>query len=377
MTHAHQFIQTPGELQNLAARLAGESCVVLDTEFVWERTFYPILGLVQIALPDGSCYLLDTVAAPDLSPLAGVLSDPRIEKILHDAPQDLMILNRAAGAPARRVFDTRLAAGFAGMDSQTSLQNLLADLAGVQLPKGHTRTDWTARPLSRDQLEYAVDDVIHMPRVALLLREKARASGVEGWLDEELAELFDKATYAERAPEESFLRIKASSFLQPRNLAALKELAAWRERTARAADLPRGFVVTDPELVSVAQVLPASEADFSKCRQLDPRIARRHGAHLLAAVKRGLDAPEAQWPKPVAPPDERQVGRERIQALLHAIRVKAEERHVDSRLVATKGEVVQVLAEGPDAKPGNHRLLRGWRAELLGNTVTSALGQAG
>lgn len=373
MSHVHQFIQTTAELQNLAARLAGEPCVALDTEFVWERTFYPILGLVQVALKDGTCFLLDTVAAPDLSPLAGVLSDTGIEKIVHDAPQDLTILNRAAGVPARRVFDTRMAAGFAGMDSQTSLQNLLADLVGVQLPKGHTRTDWTARPLSRDQLEYAVDDVLHMPRVAALLREKARESGVEAWLDEEMGVLFDTATYAERAPEESYLRIKASSYLPPRNLAALKELAAWRERTARQADLPRGFVVTDPELVGVAQVLPETEADFSKCRQLDPRIARRHGAHMLAAVRRGLDMPESQWPKPVAQPDERQVGKERVQALLQAIRLKAEERHIDPRLVASKGDLLQLLSDGAAAKPENHRLLRGWRAELLGNTVAGFL----
>jgi ribonuclease D len=365
--HDHSFIQTPDALRALAARLSGEPCVVLDTEFVWERTFYPILGLVQLALADGTCFLIDTVAVPDLSPLAGMLADPAIEKILHDAPQDLMILNRAAGVPARRVFDTPLAAGFAGLDGQTSLQNLLADLLDVHLPKGHTRTDWTARPLSRHQLEYAVDDVVHMPRAAALLREKARASGVEGWLDEELAALFDQAVYEERAPEEAYLRLKAAAFLPRRNLAVLRELAAWRERTAREADLPRGFVATDQELIAVARALPENEADFMKCRELDPRMARRHGAQLLAGVRRGLDLPEAQWPQPPVQPDERALGKARIQALSALIHARAEARRLDPRLVASKADVMQLLADGPEASPERHRLLRGWRAELLGD----------
>lgn len=349
----------------MAARLAGEPSVVLDTEFVWERTFYPILGLVQVALADGTCYLIDTVAVPDLSPMAGVLSDPHIEKILHDAPQDLMILNRASGAPARHVFDTRVAAGFAGMDSQISLQNLLARLMQIHLPKGHTRTDWTARPLSRHQLEYAVDDVVHMTQATVLLREKARLAGVETWLSQEMESQFDAASYEERAPEESYLRITSAQYLEPRNLAVLKELCAWRERIAREVDLPRGFISTDQEVMELSRVLPVQEADFSKCKDIHSRLTSRHGAELLSVIKRGLDVPPEQWPPPVVKPDEKQVGKDRVRAFLERIRIKAEARHLDPRLVASKGEVVQLLAEGAAAKPGNHRLLRGWRAELL------------
>ncbi|OGV67122.1 MAG: hypothetical protein A2498_05190 [Lentisphaerae bacterium RIFOXYC12_FULL_60_16] len=365
MTHAHHFIQTPSELQNLASRLTGEIRVVLDTEFVWERTFYPLLGLVQLAVEDRTCYLIDTVAVPDLSPLAAMLSNPGIEKILHDAPQDLMILKRASGTAARHIFDTRVAAGFAGMDCQTSLQNLLANLLEVQLPKGHTRTNWLARPLSKDQLDYAVDDVIHMHQAASLLREKARLSGIEPWLDQEMESLYETADYGDRAPEESYLRISSASFLPPRNLAVLRELAAWREQTARTLDLPRGFVAADHELTSVARVLPVQATDFPKCKELLPRVAQRYGPALLAAVQRGLDLPEAQWPFPDKKPDERQVGRDRVRALLDGIRKQAEARHLDPRVVATKGEVIQLLADGADAKPADHRLLRGWRAELM------------
>lgn len=365
MSDTYHTLRTSHDLQQLAPRLQDQPRVVLDTEFVWERTFYPILGLVQMALDDGTCYLIDTIAVPDLAPLAALLANPKIEKILHDAPQDLMILTRASGAAARCVFDTRLAAGFVGMDSQTSLQNLLANLIGVQLPKGQTRTDWTARPLSPQQVEYAVDDVRYMIRVETQLREKARASGVEAWLDEELRELFDASTYEDAAPESVYTRIRAAQFLAPRHLSVLRELATWRELKARAADLPRGFVADDSILVAVARELPSTEVELSKCKQMDARVVRRHSADLLAAVKRGQELPESEWPEPLTPPDERKIGRERIQGLLAEIRQKAEARQIDARVVATKSDVVHLLAEGTEAKPENHRLLRGWRAELL------------
>ncbi len=366
-SHAHHLTQTSAELHALAARLSGEPSVVLDTEFVWERTFYPILGLVQVAVNDGTCWLIDTVAVPDLSPLAPVLTDLKIEKVLHDAPQDLMILNRAAGVAARHIFDTRVAAGFAGLDSTTSLQNLLANLLDVHLPKGHTRTDWTARPLSVHQLEYAVDDVIHMPAVVRLLRERARQAGTEAWMDAEMAALYDAADYAERAPEESYLRIRPASYLPPRNLAVMRELAAWRERQAREADLPRSFVVADHELMSVAQVLPLQAADLAACRDLHPHVAKRYAAPLLEAVRKGLAVPETQWPAAIVKADERQAGgKEKVRAALDRIRVKAQALNLDPQLVASKGEVIQLLAEGAAAEPARHRLLRGWRAELLG-----------
>jgi ribonuclease D len=207
-----------------------------------------------------------------------------------------------------------------------------------------------------------------MIRAADLLREKARAAGVETWLDEELAELYDKAEYRDAPPENAYTRIRAAMFMPPRHLAALRELAAWRERTAREADLPRGFVAADHELVSVAQALPINEAGLAACKQLDPRVARRRGPDLLAAVQRGLSLSETEWPKSLAQPDEQQVGKGRIQALQAVIRQNAEARLIDARMVATKADVIRLLAADTEggARPEDHRLLRGWRAELLG-----------
>lgn len=373
MTDDYTMIETPLALQELVHQLTDAPCVAVDTEFVWERTFYARLGLIQLGTQEGTCFLIDTVALPDLSLLGKVFADPRIEKILHDAPQDLMILRRATGAIPQNIFDTRLAAGFAGLSSEISLQNLLASLIDIQLPKGHTRTDWMARPLSADQLDYAADDVRYLPRIATLLREAARAAGVESWLNEELKLLNEPALTEERSPLDAYRRIRAASRLGPRNLAVLRELAAWREQEAKTVDLPRQHVAEDSELLSIANVLPTQPADFEKCRDLGRRTEQRYSEPLLAAVQRGLALSESEYPSLPTIPDERKVGKERITAAAESIRKTAEAKRVDTRLVSTKNDILMLLHEGRQALPENHRLLRGWRAELLGASLASLL----
>jgi len=369
MPKDYTLIESSRALGEMVERLAGAPCVAVDTEFVWERTFFPRLGLIQFGTEEGACYLIDTVALSDLTPLANILADPRIVKIVHDAPQDLMILRRATGAVTQTIFDTRLAAGFAGLSSEISLQNLLANLLDIQLPKNHTRADWMARPLSDVQLEYAADDVRYMPRAAALLREKARAAGTESWLNQELELLNDPAITEERSPMESYRRIRAADRLNARSLAVLRELAAWREQEARTADLPRQHVAEDSELLSVASVLPVQATDFETCRDLRRRTEERYGESLLACVKRGLSLPEYDCPALPISPDERNIGKERIASTMEAIRKIAEEYKVDPRLVSAKNDVLILLQEGYAASPKHHRLLRGWRAELLGDLL--------
>ena len=371
MNADYTMIDTPSELHALVDRLAGDPCVAVDTEFVWERTFYARLGLIQCGTHDGTCFLIDTVALPDLAPLGEILKNPAIEKILHDAPQDLMILRRATGAIPQNIFDTRMAAGFAGLSSEISLQNLLVSLLEVQLPKGHTRADWMARPLSDEQLDYAADDVRYLPRAARLLREKAREAGIEPWLNAELALLNDPALTEERSPLDSYRRIRGGGRLSPRSLAVLRELAAWREEEAKRLDLPRQHVVDDSELLSVSYALPVLAADFEKCRDLRRRTEKQYSEALLAAVSCGLALPESEYPASATGPDERKLGKERITAAVESIRKYAEARQVDARLVSTKNDVVTLLHDGPNALPETNRLLRGWRKELLSEFLTT------
>ena len=367
----YKMIETADALQGLVAKIRNEPCMALDTEFVWERTFYARLGLVQVAIGSGSCFLLDPLSIGDLAPLGDVLADPKITKILHDAPQDLMILKRATKSPVRTVFDTRIAAGFAGLSSFISLQKLVEVLLDVRLPKGHTRSNWLARPLAVKQLEYAVDDVRYLTRLAEELRRRAHESGVEQWMAAELAMLDDAEAYEEKVPERQYLRLSAASSLSPRGVAVLRELAAWREETARAVDKPRRNIADDTELVSMANALPRQHGDLSLCPKLETRTVKRYGHDLVAAVKRGLDVPEVALPETPKRADLRRLGKDRVNNVVEQISKRAEERRIDPQLVASKSAVVLLLTEGPDASPEKHNLIRGWRSELLGDMLES------
>ena len=365
MTTAFEMISTPAALRTLVERLQEEACLAFDTEFTWERTYYARLGLVQIAAADGRCFLVDPLAAGDLAPLGELLANARIVKILHDAPQDLMILRRATGATARSVFDTRLAAGFAGLASTLSLGNLLAETLDVHLAKAHTRADWLARPLAPEELDYAADDVRYLPEVAARLRDRARTAGVEAWLDEDLAALDDPELTADKPVAEAYLRIRAAASLAPRPLAALRELAAWREEAARAADLPRRWLLEDGELVAIASALPQTTDGL----KLNPPAVARWGAELLAAVRRAQEMPETELPPPVFQPPRAAAFRKELDHALAEIQARAAARGVDPALVCSRNDLARALQAGPAATPEDPPLRRGWRAELAGDLV--------
>ena len=363
MTTAFEMISAPAALRTLVDRLQEEAVLAFDTEFTWERTYYARLGLVQIAAADGRCFLVDPLAVGDLAPLGELLANARIVKILHDAPQDLMILRRATGAAARNVFDTRLAAGFAGLASTLSLGNLLAETLDVHLAKAHTRADWLARPLAPEELDYAADDVRYLPEVAERLRARARTAGVEAWLDEDLAALDDPALTADKPVTDAYLRIRAATNLAPRPLAALRELAAWREQAARIADLPRRWLLEDGELVAIAAALPQTPDGL----KLKPPAVARWGAELLAAVQRAQDLPEADLPPPIFQPRRDAAFRKELDRALAEIQARAAARGVDPALVCSRNDLALLLQENAAARPEDHALRRGWRAELAGD----------
>ncbi len=375
MTTPFQMIESPAALQQMIERLQTESCIALDTEFVWDRTYYARLGLVQIGLTDGSSYLIDPVAIQDLTPLGAVLENPGIVKILHDAPQDLMIMRRATGATTHNIFDTRMAAGFAGLLSTLSLANLLVELVGVQLAKAHTRANWIARPLSPDELEYAADDVRYLPKVMELIRERAKEAGVEAWLNEALSALDASALYEEKASDEMYLKLRISQPLPQKNLAALRALAAWREEKARTADLPRRWLLDDKDLALIAAQLPQNLDELSQIKRLGPETAKRNGEDLVKVVQEALALPEADWPPLFFQPSRDSELKKSVDAALKDIATKAEEKKIDPALVCSRKELAKLLQEGAAAKPEDYALLQGWRAEFLGDLLAKYLPQ--
>jgi len=369
------MIDTQEGLQDVVNRAKLSDAVAFDTEFVWERTFFPDLGLIQIAVSPDDCVLVDPLAVKDLSPLAEIIENPNIVKILHDAQQDLSIMCMATGATSpKNIFDTRTAAGFAGMASTISLQNLLKDMIGIQLPKTESRTNWLQRPLSDNQLEYAIDDVKYLHEVRLKTIERAHRA--EPWMNEELAELDNHELYKPKDPRKQFKRVKGYGYLNYRGLAVLRELTAWRETTAITENKPRKHVIPDEVLISLSQEAPETESELKATKLVYGKKLHNYGSAIIDAVKVGAAIPKDECPEPPKAPENRNAIRKRVQDVKKFITSNAERHKVDPALIATRAEL-EALAEPKLPLTGErHRMLKGWRKEFMGKAQLQKLSES-
>ncbi len=376
------MIRTAEALAELVAYALSCERVALDTEFVWNRTYYPQLGVIQLALAGDDCHLIDPVAIADLSPLGALLEHAEIELILHDAQQDLAILRRVTGAFPRNIFDTRCAAGFANMSSTSSLAELLAQTLGVILDKTETRTNWVRRPLSRDQLAYAIEDVRYLHETRKVLQARVEEIGRSTWLAEEMATYDDPRLYEARDPREQFTRIKGTGRVSRRELAILRELAAWREEEARRSDLPRNHVLTDETLVLLARHKPRSLGELGRLRTLGNH---RYDRYLLEQIRRGLAVPDAECPHqpqlrpaqlslfdaecPSQPQLDKETVERKLARSMDHLRQQSDAAQIDAPFVAARAEVRNLILDGGAATPKDHRLLRGWRRDFIGEAL--------
>lgn len=343
-------------LESYVSQVLQAEAVAIDTEFVWERTYAPRLGLVQCSVPDGTCTLIDTVACTDLSPFGPVLQAPGVVKILHDAEQDLTILRRATGATPVTVFDTQLAAAFAGMSAGLSLLALHEELLAITMQKGAQRSNWVKRPLTAEQILYACNDVRHLHRLReCLLIAVDQASNTDR-LREELALFDDPSRYAEPCPQQEYRRVKRSQGLPPQGLAVLQALAAWRDQAARRADRPRAWVAPDTDLVELAARQPDTADAVAR---IAPRL-RRSARDIAAAIQQGLATPKADWPQP--PARISKALRNRTSDALAAIADRATAAGIAPQLITNRANLTAYLRD-PQSRP---HLCTGWRAPFLG-----------
>ena len=364
MAHGAELISTAKGLEAVAARLLDAEAVAVDTEFFWERTYYPVLGLVQLATADG-CWLVDAVALVDLRALGPVLAARGVVKLLHDAPQDLGILARATGALPHTVFDTRVAAGFAGFSSTGSLQALLRDALGVELAKAETRSDWLRRPLSEGQLRYAAEDVIHLIPLREALLARCAGDIARAWLTEELARLEDASLYGDRDPRLMYQRVKGGSRLEPRQLAVLREAAAWREQEARQRDWPRGHVLPDRLLTAIAQRSPATLDALQTVPEFPQKMPAAVAARLLDAVTQGLAVQADACPQPFGLDVAAKRGlKPTCDRLLAHIKAACEPYGIDPALVASRADAESYVSRLSDNATADCPLSRGWRHTL-------------
>ncbi|MBP5672936.1 MAG: HRDC domain-containing protein [Victivallales bacterium] len=364
------WIQDDDSLKSYCEEAAKRPIVAVDTEFVWMKTYHPQLGLVQLSYEGGENALIDALAVMDRAPLKALLESPSVTKVFHEAGSDLPILHRWCGALACNVFDTRIAAGFVGMTASLSLKKLLNVLLGVDLAKTETRTDWLQRPLTLRQLEYAACDVKFMPKACELMRGKLEATGNLAWFEEEMRVYSQESHYEEPADELAWNRVSGNNMFSGRQLAILAELACWREKTARAKDIARPRIISDEQMVLAVQYMPKSLGELRYRTGMWPRPIERYGNDILACLERGMQIPEAEFPKHRFIPLDVRILKQRADRVLALIHKRAATRQIDAVLVGSRRDAESlVMATAEKTWPFHHRLLDGWRGELLGDVI--------
>lgn len=362
------FIQNETDLETLVQRARKTDAVALDTEFVWERTYYPQLGLIQIALSDEECYLIDPLAIKNLQPLGKLLSDRGVIKILHDAPQDLAILQRATGATPQNIFDTRLAAGFSNLEATLSLVNLVKELLDIVLCKDETRTNWLQRPLSDKQIEYALNDVRYLRAVRVILLTRIIGPKIKSWLQEDLNLLNNPASYSGPADNKRFRKIKGSSHLDRQSLAILKNLTSWREGVAKKIDRPRGHVIKDTILLEIAKHKALKVSELRPKTGLSERACAKYGQTITAITATTIEQKESSYPKLQHPVRLNSKEKGDMEKLGKLINLKSELLGIAPGLVGNTSELkrlVKTLHSNPEDVPVQLRQTDGWRKHFL------------
>lgn len=357
------------------AELAGRAGRMgVDTEFMTEGRYTPLLCLVQVAVPDADgsvrIELLDPLSSVDPSPLARVVADPTVEVIVHAARQDVALLRRVWETEVTALFDTQVAAGFAGAPAQSGYANLLSSFLKVELPKTASYTRWDARPLSAEQLAYARADVEHLLQLADVIHERLDSTGRAEWAREECRPL--EASSDVRDPATAYKRLGKVNQLSPQARAVARELAAWREETARQEDRPLGQVLPDPAIVEAARRQPRDLGALEQIRGIHPGTLRRRGRDVLDAIARGRDA------DPVPAEGERVSGDARdapLVALAEAlVRSRTLETSLAYELVASRSDLGAIVRAVRRREPEpSVRTLEGWRRELVGAELLDLL----
>jgi ribonuclease D len=362
-----KLITTTDDLAAFCKPLAATEFIAVDTEFMRERTYWPKLCLAQVAGPDEAAAIDALAEGIDLAPLDELMANAKVLKVFHAARQDLEIFYLRMNQVPQPLFDTQIAAMVCGHGEAASYESLATKLAKAKIDKSSRFTDWSRRPLSERQISYALSDVTHLRVVYEKLRRQLEKSGRLSWITEEVAVLNDPATY--RAdPEQAWRRLKPRG-ASPRLLGTLKEVAAWRERTAQRIDIPRQRLLRDEQLLEIASHTPKTTEDLAMTRGLGRGFAEGwQGRELMEAIERARTMPDAELPTRDKPPEQLRAPSAVVDLLRTLLRLKAEQAGVAGRLVASADELDRLAAGRRDIAA-----LKGWRREVFGGDAVDLI----
>lgn len=362
-----KLITTTDELAGFCRSLAGAEFITVDTEFMRERTYWPKLCLAQVAGPDDAAAIDALAEGIDLAPLDELMANPGVLKVFHAARQDVEIFYLRMNKVPQPLFDTQVAAMVCGHGEAASYESLASKLAKAKIDKSSRFTDWSRRPLSERQITYALSDVTHLRVVYEKLKRQLDRTGRFSWIAEEMAVLNDPATY--RAdPEQAWRRLRPRG-ASPRLLAILREVAAWRERTAQRIDIPRQRLLRDEQLLEIASHAPKTAEELARTRGLGRGFAEGwQGRELLEAIEKGRKLPDSELPARDRAPEQLRAPSAVVDLLRTLLRVKAEQAGVAARLVASSEEIDRLAAGKRDV-----HALDGWRREIFGDDAVDLI----
>ncbi|NKB37545.1 MAG: ribonuclease D [Gammaproteobacteria bacterium] len=362
MKKTYRFIDNNEALQQLCSELSNSSWLAVDTEFERERTFSPELCLVQVANVS-EVAIIDPLSINDLEPMYELLFDPGIVKVFHAARQDLEIFFNSHKKIPVPIFDTQLAAPLVGFDEQIGYANLVSKMLGINLSKAHTRTDWKRRPLQEAQLQYAADDVIYLAEIYPLLLQDLTKRGRIDWLRAEFEALDDPQLYL---PDVDSVWKKTSwcKKLKGQKLCALQHLTAWREKKARADNLPRSWLMKDDLILNLAQLQPESLSELKDIKGIQERLVRKYGEEIITTLDSAKQsepqsAPDDKTRKPLNKKEEAMVD-----VLTAIVKMHADNHNLHPAILAPKKELEKLIR-----RDSQTLLLKGWRRPLIGETL--------
>ena len=354
-------ITTTAELETFCAKVRGRDFVAVDTEFMRETTYWPKLCLIQAATPDAEAVIDPLADGIDLSPFLEILRDASITKVFHAARQDVEIFNNLNAMPAS-LFDTQVAAMAAGYGEQIAYDALVRNMLKIELDKSSRFTDWARRPLTDNQLTYALADVTHLAALYPRLRARLETEGRLAWVADEMTSLCDPALY-DVSPENAWRRLKPRK-QTARYLSVYRAVAAWRERTAQLRDQPRSRILKDDAIDELASQAPTDAGQMERLRSVPKGFAgSRFGPELLDTIREALRDPEASAPvvEKTRAPHNPAAGAV-VELLKVLLKARAEDAGVASKLIATVSDLEQI-AQDDNAEPP---ALSGWRKEAFG-----------
>ncbi len=360
------YIDSDEGLRDFCASVRNDKSCALDTEFVREKTYYPLLALIQIATESRQA-CIDPLAVKDFSPLVELFENPDMVKILHASGQDLELFYHVFDAIPRPLFDTQIAAAVLGYANQIGYADLVKQVCGVQLDKKYTRANWAKRPLSEGELDYAMDDVRYLIEIYHRLRDELEKRGRLSWVEADFRRITDDSAF-EQNDAELWKRLKGVQRLKGEALNNADQLCRWREQRARERDRPRRWILKDEDIVDIARFRPKSHRDLQQIGNLGSDFIRKTGDDLLRVLDQAAQIDRTDWPRQPKFSKLNDNQQALADSLMSIARLIAAENDIALASVAGKKDI-DALITGQ----GESKLMQGWRHEMLGRQLQAFL----